>query len=897
MLEKPKLLIVDDDPSSLVTLCNLLNRLHCDVIEVMSAEEVLNYCVSQDVALVLLNPGSVGINAYELMRLLKLSPVTQDIPVILIAAASLEGQLLGYQAGAIDYIQKPLNELILQTKIRFYLDLFQHRHPSQHQQTSGETLRIRTADNEARLRQALMDAPIAIMLHADDGEIVLFNRVWTESTGYSLDDMSTIDDWLQKACGITHHQTSRCRVDQQLFITEPAFFGEHRLYTASGYEITWNFRSSLLAPLADGRQLIMTVAADMTESKIAEATLLRLNRALNLLSKCNSLLIHAENEQELLANICRLSVETGGYLMAWVGFGEHDAEKTVRPVAQSGYEEGYLESINITWADTERGRGPTGTAIRAGLTEVNQNCLTNPKMVPWRAAALERGYQSSIALPLICNQNTLGAITIYSAEPSSFSPEEVSLLEELANDLAYGIQALRIRLEHAEAEKKLAFLAHHDPLTSLPNRLLLRERFEQAADFANKNQSTVAILFLDMDNFKQINDGLGHGYGDQLLIQVASRLRGCLLESDTICRQGGDEFIVLLTNIHDEETVGVIIASIVEAFVEPVSVDDYVLNTSFSVGVSLYPRDGVVFDDLLKKADMALYQAKDAGRNTYRFFTQQMNSDALAHMRLEAQLRNAIKQQELLLHYQPQIEIQTGRIIGAEALVRWRHPELGLISPGVFIPLAERCGLIVPLGDWVLQEACRQAQQWRELYPQWPLVVAVNLSALQFKRGNIVETVNQALSRTGLSANLLELELTESILLQDVELVIKTLHSLKELGVKLSIDDFGTGYSSLSYLKRLAVDKLKIDQSFVREMVEEVDDAEIVRAIIQLGQILRLTTIAEGVENEAQLALLNRYGCAEAQGYLISRPLPAAEFAVFYEQCSEGCVNDSWLSP
>lgn len=619
---------------------------------------------------------------------------------------------------------------------------------------------------------------------------------------------------------------------------------------------------------------------DISERKHAEEIQTRLNRSLKLLSDCNTALVHAETESKLLSDICRLAVEQGGYRLAWVGYAEHDAEKNVQPVAQYGDLNGYLGRGKIIWADTEQGRGPTGTAIRTGVADINQN-YADPRMAIWREAALARGYRSNIALPLIIDGRVLGALTIYASEPDAFNPEEVKLLEELANDLAYGIATLRTRVEHEAAEKQLEYLAHHDMLTGLPNRLLLRDRFDQAAAQADRDRLGVAVLFLDLDNFKQVNDTLGHNFGDQLLVRVVERLRASLRETDTISRQGGDEFVVLLPHLRDLGLISGIAQSIIEAYSEPFEIESYSINTTFSIGISLYPDDDREFDMLLKKSDTALYQAKDSGRNTYRFFSEKMNIDAQEQMHLQGQLHNAVRNREFLLHYQPQVEIGSGRIIGAEALVRWQHPELGLIPPGKFIPLAERSGLVIPMGEWVLNEACRQAQQWRENGS--PLVVAVNLSALQFKRGNLIETVSRALTRSGLPAELLELELTESILLQDVEVAIKTLHSLKEMGVKLSIDDFGTGYSSLSYLKRLAVNKLKIDQSFVRDMAEDPDSAAIVRAVIQLGHTLQLTVIAEGVENDAQLAFLRNYGCDEVQGYFYSRPVPSDEFVKLLE--------------
>lgn len=672
-------------------------------------------------------------------------------------------------------------------------------------------------------------------------------------------------------------QAERYVADDRVVMTSgiPRLGHEEPLTTGEG-RIIW-IRTSKV-PLRNAEMEIIGVLGlyeDITAQKAFETTEAKLIRALKLLSKCNTTLIHAGNEQDLLSDICRLAVEAGGYLMAWVGFAEDDAGKTVRPVADSGFEAGYLDSVNVTWADTERGRGPTGKAIRTGKTQVNQNWQNNPFMAPWREEALKRGYQSSIALPLVDDGKVLGALTLYAKEQDAFNPEEVALLEELASDLAFGIRSLRMRASHEAAMKELDFLARHDSLTGLSNRILLRERFGRAA--ADLHKSHIAILLLDIDNFKQVNDSLGHSSGDRVLVQVARRLQGCVREADTISRQGGDEFIIMLAGISDAGAVETIARSVIDAFAEPFSHEGHMLNLSCSMGISLFPDNGREFDILFQHADAALYQAKDAGRNIYRFFTEKMNADVLEQVHLQGQLRKAIAEGQFLLHYQPRIDTASGRVVGAEVLIRWQHPEMGMVYPAKFIPFAERSGLIVPIGEWVLKEACRQCQSWREEH-HISLSIAVNLCALQFKRGNIVQLVRDTLRQYGFPADCLELELTESILLHDVETVMKTLQELKEIGVKLSIDDFGTGYSSLSYLKRLSVDKLKIDQSFVSDMVSDPGNAAIVKAIIQLGQTLQLETVAEGVESDAQLALLKRYGCTEVQGYLFSRPIPAEEF-------------------
>ncbi len=612
----------------------------------------------------------------------------------------------------------------------------------------------------------------------------------------------------------------------------------------------------------------------ITQQKWAEASRLRLNRALRLLSDCNTALVHAEREQSLLEQICQLVVEQGGYRMAWVGYAQDDAEQTIRIVAKAGAGTEYLDTARITWCETATGIGPTGVAIRSGQVQVNRDFASNPAVATWRDAALAHGFRSSIGLPLQSKSRTFGALTIYSAEPDGFIPDEVTLLQELAGDLAYGIEALRARAQREIAEEKLTFLAHHDVLTGLPNRMLLRDRFDYAVAQAERDHGKVAILFLDLDNFKQINDSLGHSMGDQLLVTLAERLGHCVRESDTICRQGGDEFIIMMGGLTEVGVVARVAQEILDAVAEPFEIAGHTLITSLSIGIGLYPDDASDFDALSKNADLALYHAKDEGKNTFSFFSSEMNVDALAQMQLQGNLRLALKNGEFLLHYQPQFDIGSGRIIGVEALLRWQQPD-GLVPPGNFIPAAEQSGLIIAIGEWVLNEACRQAAAWQAAGLP-PIIMAVNLSALQFRRGNILETTKTALARSGLPAHCLELELTESILLQDVGAAITTLHSLKDLGVQLSIDDFGTGYSSLSYLKRLAVDKLKIDQSFVRDLATDTEDAAIVRAIVQLGHTLQLTVIAEGVETDRQLAFLTQYGCDQAQGYLFSRPLAAA---------------------
>jgi diguanylate cyclase (GGDEF)-like protein len=389
-------------------------------------------------------------------------------------------------------------------------------------------------------------------------------------------------------------------------------------------------------------------------------------------------------------------------------------------------------------------------------------------------------------------------------------------------------------------------------------------------------------MFIDLDNFKHINDSLGHAVGDQLLQSVANRLVECVRTTDTVCRQGGDEFVILLAEINQPQDAAQVAASLQAALDIPHLIDGNELHISLSVGISIFPDDGTLVDTLMQNADTAMYHAKASGRNNYQFFKAEMNTRAVHRQLIECSLRRALKQDEFLLHYQPKIDLATGTMTGAEALIRWQDPEHGVIYPAQFIPIAEENGLIVPIGRWVLREACRQVQAWLDSgLPAVP--VAVNISAVEFRHDSFLKWLALILKETGLAPHYLQLELTESILMHDAESSASVLEALKIMGVKLAIDDFGTGYSSLSYLKRFPIDTLKIDQSFVRDIVTDADDATIVAAVIGMGKNLKQRVIAEGVETHEQLAFLQARHCDEGQGFHFSRPVSAERFASLLE--------------
>ncbi|MBI2311398.1 MAG: EAL domain-containing protein [Betaproteobacteria bacterium] len=425
-------------------------------------------------------------------------------------------------------------------------------------------------------------------------------------------------------------------------------------------------------------------------------------------------------------------------------------------------------------------------------------------------------------------------------------------------------------------EAQLERQANYDTLTDLPNRNLLNDRLRQALIYAERHQRVVVVAFVDLDHFKFINDSLGHHTGDRLLAAAAERLRSCLRGTDTVARPGGDEFVLVLSDHENVESVSGLAQRILDAISRPFVVEGRELFTTCSIGLSVFPPDGNNPETLMKNADAAMFRAKEQGRNTFRFFTAELNARINERVSMESKLRNALEAGEFSLHYQPQLDLLSGGIVGVEALIRWHHPELGMVPPSRFIPLAEETGLIVPIGEWVLRTACAQNKAWQDA--GLPLLhVSVNLSARQFRQQDLTRSIRQVLQDTRLDPRYLELELTESLVMHNAEEFVTTLRELKALGLRLSIDDFGTGYSSLSYLKRFPIDRLKIDQSFVRDIGSDPDDAAIAQAVITLGHSLNLRVIAEGVETEEQLGFLRARGCDEIQGYLFSKPLPAEE--------------------
>ena len=456
----------------------------------------------------------------------------------------------------------------------------------------------------------------------------------------------------------------------------------------------------------------------------------------------------------------------------------------------------------------------------------------------------------------------------------------ITVVRDEKGDITNFIALFSDITERKASYERIQHLAHFDALTNLPNRTLLNEYLDMSIGVAKRSKAQLAILFLDLDRFKIVNDSLGHHAGDLLLKIVSDRLTNCIRETDTVARLGGDEFVILLPSIKEPGDAVSVAQKVVDAIAVPFLLEGNEVNIGTSIGIGIYPDNGLDRSTLIKNADAAMYHAKENGRNNFQFFSSEMNDKSFEQLALENDLRRAIKNEEFILNYQPQIDVLTGKIVGAEALIRWQHPEKGLVPPNNFIALAEKCGLIVPMGEWVIKTACAQNLAWqKEGLP--PMLIAVNIAAQQFRQKNFKESLMEIIGDIGLDPHLLELEITESALMENADSVLKTLHSLKEIGFHLSIDDFGTGYSSLSYLKHFPLDKLKIDRSFVIDITEDSNNNAIIETIINMGHNLKLKVIAEGVENAEQLATLKGLMCDEIQGYYFSRPLSPQDFVVF----------------
>ncbi len=616
---------------------------------------------------------------------------------------------------------------------------------------------------------------------------------------------------------------------------------------------------------------------DITRRKEQEARILRLNRVYAVLSGINTAIVRTGNRQELFGEACRIAVEHGGFRMAWIGLLDPNGVD-VTPAAKAGLEEGYLENMRLTARDdVADGCKIVAQALREGAAVVCNDIDTDPRMARWREEAMRRGYRSLAVFPLQTGTATVGLLLLYAPEKDSFDSEEMRLLGELAADISFA-------LDHIEKAERLDYLAYYNALTGLPNRALFYDRVNQllhakAPDSGRK----IAVVLLDLERFHAVNDTFGRGAGDAVLMRVAERLSAASPGSENLARIGGDGFAMVLSDIEKEEEVLHFVHEVaIGALQEPVVVDGHQLRIAARAGIAFFPADGGDVDTLFRNAEAALKNAELSGER-YRFYTPQINARAAERLTLENKLRYALEREQLVLHYQPKVDLKSGRISGLEALMRWSDPDFGSVSPARFIPILEETGMILEAGRWALDRAVGDSRRWRAAGLQVPRI-AVNVSQVQLRQKDFVAVVERALGGAAGATEVLDLEITETLIMHDIEENIAKFRAVKEMGVGIAIDDFGTGYSSLSYIARLPINSLKIDRAFIMNLTKNPGDVSIVTTIISLAHSLDLKVVAEGVETREQANLLRLLKCDEMQGYLFSPAVAGEQIEAFLRE-------------
>ena len=604
----------------------------------------------------------------------------------------------------------------------------------------------------------------------------------------------------------------------------------------------------------------------------------RLTRMLASLSATNEAIMRAKSRAELFELVCEAAANGGRFTSTTIALAD-PASDFLRIVAAAGPTAETTRHVRLSVNEAyPEGRGLSGTAFRTRRACVSNDYVADQRVAAFHAIVRSDGAQSGGAFPLLVGGEAVGIMIYMSSDKGTFTPEFAELLQRLADNVSFALENFDRADEKTRADERIEYLASHDSLTDLPNREMFNGMLRRAIEAAERYQRRFALLFIDLDRFKVINDSLGHDAGDRLLVEIGGRLRRALRSSDVVARLGGDEFVVILEEAAERPEVERIAGELLSVLSQPLQLSGHECQTTASIGIAMYPSDGTDMQTLTKNADIAMYLAKEDGKNGFRFFTREFKTQSIERLTLESALRRALERDQFTLHYQPKIDMASGQITGVEALLRWNHPDLGSVSPAQFIPLAEETGVIVPIGRWVLKEACAQNMAWQRRGLR-PVTMAVNLSPRQFADSHLLHDVDEALLASGMSPVLLQLEVTESMVMRNVSRAIKILDAIQSRGIRLAIDDFGTGYSSMSLMKQFPIDTIKIDRSFVRDLPVDSEDQAIAQAIISMGKALGMTVVAEGVETPEQQAFLRSHACDEMQGFLFSKPLPAGQMA------------------
>jgi diguanylate cyclase (GGDEF)-like protein len=634
----------------------------------------------------------------------------------------------------------------------------------------------------------------------------------------------------------------------------------------------------LLGRLAENVSFALDNFDRVDEKQKTEEQKERLTRMFAALSATNEAIMRAKSRPQLFQMVCEAAANGGKFTSTTISLAHRDSDfLDIAAVAGPTAETTRKVKVSISAARPE-GRGLSGAAFRSGQACISNDYLADVQASAFHAIIRSDGAKSGAAFPLLIRGQAIGVMLFLSAETDTFTAEFVELLQRLADNVSFALENFDRADEKTKADARIEYLASHDSLTSLPNREMFNGLLHHAIEAARRHQRRFAVLFIDLDRFKVINDSLGHDAGDILLGEIANRLRQTLRSSDVVARLGGDEFVVILEETAESHDVERIASNLLSVLGQPLQLSGHECHTTASIGIAMYPADGSDVQTLTKNADMAMYLAKEDGKNGFRLFTKEVKTQSIERLTLESALRRALERDQFALHYQPKVDMATGQITGVEALLRWTHPDLGVLPPAQFIPLAEETGLIVPIGRWVLKEACAQNMAWQRRGLR-PVSMAVNLSPRQFVDEHLLQDIDEALATSGMSAVLLQLEVTESMVMRNVSRAVKVLDAIQRRGIRLAIDDFGTGYSSMSLMKQFPIDTIKIDRSFVRDLPDDSEDRAIAQAIISMGKALGLTVVAEGVETAEQETFLRDHACDEMQGFLFSKPLPPLQVA------------------
>ena len=797
-------------------------------------------------------PGFDGMTALEIAR--RKHP---EIPFIFFSGTIGEHRAVeAMKLGATDYVLKDrMDRLIPIVKRALH-------------EAEERTARHRAEDEISRqrafLRQVIDLAPIFIFAKDRDGRFVLANQALADAYGSTVEQLlgKTDADFNSNSEEVEHFR----RMDLQVMDTLREEVIPEEVITDATGRVRWlqTIKRAIVSENGTAN-MVLGVATDITARKLQEQKIEKLLRVRTFSSEMNAAIVRIHERQALLEEACRIATEHGKFELVWIASLNSERQE-IRPVAWTGFSPQAVHAMN--WATISAAGGTLGEAVLTRKPAVRNDIeaeLATDKL--WQEA-LKAGCHSTVCLPLVVDDNIVAAVNLFAAGQGFFDESELALLNEIAADLSFALQSIA-------RQQKLEYLSYYDTLTGLPNRQLFIDRLSQQMRARSGESPMVTLILFDLERFRNVNESLGRHGGDELLKEVARRLERTF-HNDHLARISADSFGVMVRDVRDAPSVAHIIENQVQGLcTEPFSVGGKELRLAAKVGVAVFPADAGDADTLFGNAEMALKKAKNSGER-YLFYAADMNAQAAQALSLETRLRKAVDAQQFVLHYQPKIGLATGRICGLEALIRWQDPESGLVAPGAFIPLLEETGLILEVGRWALTRAMADYREWTACGRTVPRI-AVNVSAIQLQQKDFAAIVTDAVLQVGEFFRALELEITESLLMKDVETSIRKLSTLRDSGISIAMDDFGTGYSSLSYLARLPIDMVKIDRSFIRGIANNTQDMSIVTTIIALAHSLNLRVVAEGVETEEQAQLLRILKCDEAQGYLFSRPLPATD--------------------